>query len=151
MHPILHLLVLDVVSDLCGTLAHLGMHRCRLLRAYHLVHHQRTSTFHNHPVDLAIMMAAKLGVPLALMPLPSTFLLWCFLFWTMLVSMAHHTAAPWGYWVSLCWAVPCGLRLSPKHHLVHHRDPSRHYGESWAMWDWLLVAWEQHKSNGNPR
>ena len=124
--------MLDVVSDLCGTLAHLVMHQCRLLRAYHLVHHQRTSTF-----------PAKLGVPLALMPLPSTFLLWCFLSWTMLASMAHHTTAKWGYWVSLCWAVPCGLRLKPAHHLVHHRDPSRHYGESWAMWDWLLVAWGQ--------
>ena len=140
MHPFVHLFVLDVVSDFFGTLSHLGMHKCPHLRPYHYVHHQKTSTFHNHPVDLVVMITAKLGVPLALLPVPSVGLLWCFLFATMFTSMAHHTAAPWGYWVSLCWVVPFGLRLPPSHHLVHHRDPNRHYGENWAVWDWCLKA-----------
>ena len=140
MHPILYLLVLDVLSDLFGTVAHLGMHKCARLRPYHYVHHQRTSTFHNHPVDLAVMMTAKLGVPLALLPAPSAALLWCFLFATMLTSMAHHTTAKWGYWVSLCWLFPFGLRLPPGHHLVHHRDPNRHFGENWAVWDRIALG-----------
>ncbi len=140
MHPILHLLALDVLSDLFGTLAHLGMHKCLLLRPYHYVHHEKTSTFHNHPIDLVVMITAKLVVPLALVPVPSAALLWCFLFATMFTSMAHHTAASWGYWVSLCWVFPFGLRLPPGHHLVHHRDPNRHFGENWALWDWCLKA-----------
>ena len=115
MHPILHLLALDVLSDFFGTIAHLGMHKCPQLRPYHYVHHQKTSTFHNHPVDLAVMMTAKLGVPLALLPVPSAALLWCFLFATMFTSMAHHDRR-WGYWVSLCWCFRSGcgyLRATP--------------------------------------
>ena len=138
MYALVHLLVLDVMSDFFGTVAHLAMHRCAFLRPYHYVHHQSTSTFHNHPVDLAIMIAAKLVLPLLLAPVASTWLLWCFLFHTMFTSMAHHTTAKWGYWVSLCWMFPFNLRLAPGHHLVHHRDPNQHYGENWAMWDRVL-------------
>ena len=144
----LHLLALDVFSDACHTAAHVAAHRLPCLRRYHVRHHERTrpvalDTFHNHPVDAALMTLARVVVPLVtLVPLLSIswHVVTVFLFWTMFTELSHHSTHPLARVVSLGFLPG---RLYPEHHLAHHLHGRCNYGENWIFWDLCMGTLSQ--------
>ena len=119
---------------------HRWMHRPKVFKAVHLVHHQSRNptpwaSFSFHPLE-ALVEAAALPLIALLVPAHPAALLLFLLFMTVLGVTNHlgyeiYPAGTARHWFGKWW-------IGPTHHTQHHQHLRGNYGLYFTFWDRLL-------------
>ena len=138
--PFVSFAILLIVNDTWFYWAHRLIHKPKLFRIIHKVHHQSHNptpwaSFSFHPTE-AVMEIAFLPVVVCLMPVHTGVLIGFSIF-----SLAFNVLGHLGYEI-----LPKGFTRhpffrwfnTPTHHNLHHQKSNCNYGLYFNFWDWAM-------------